>query len=487
MLPGLARLGIPIPLGGTSNHFRTRQLRAVDGWDAFNVTEDADLGVRLARQGLRVVPLDSTTFEEATARVKDWLGQRSRWLKGYMHTALVYLRHPQEFAYAVGFWRFFGFVLFVGGAVATALLAPLAWMLFGIFLLSGSEWLLGPYGGIVSATSFITGNAILVALGLIAPLKRRWWKLLPVGLLVPLYWLLISVASYRAADELVRKPHWWNKTRHHGFADDVRPKRRPGPRMSLVRAGGAVAAGLALLLFLALGAHANPWLKEKGDGEFISSTMVTRQQAGLAAGASANAFSDLHLEYGAHEKAPLVVDTGLQQYALGGQAQTVFDTAWAGARVPLRRWDNSLFSAEAVGGISGIRDSPLPGGPLSLDGTGEARLMFGEGFEILDRHAFAGVEAGWRWRGGPPADELVLDTVAGIAPWRSALLMLQSFAISGTGDARGAYRRYDLLKLQLTLAQQVTEHWWLQAGAISTVAGADSGEAGGIIALWWRF
>jgi hypothetical protein len=359
-------------------------------------------------------------------------------------------------------------------------------MLFGVFLLSGSGWLLGPYGVVVSATSFILGNAVLVVLGLVAPVKRRWWALIPAGLLVPVYWLLISIASYRAAEELHREPHRWTKTRH-GFADGIILRRQTRPRLSLLRAGGVAAAGVLLLLFLTLGAHANPWLKEQGAGEFISSTTVTRQQAGLAAGASANAFSDLHLEYGADEKATLVADASVQQYALGGQAQTVFDTAWLGTRVALRRWDNSLVSVEAVGGVSGIRNNPLPGAPLSLDGTGEARLMFGEGFEVLDRHAFAGIEAGWRWSGGPPADELVLDTVAGVAPWESALLMLQSFAISGTGDARGAYRRYDLVKLQLTLAQRIAEHWWVQAGGIATVAGADSGEAGAVVALWWRF
>ena len=113
--------------------------------------------------------------------------------------------------------------------------------------------------------------------------------------------------------------------------------------------------------------------------------------------------------------------------------------------------------------------------------------MFGEGFDVLNRHAFAGIEGGWRWRGGPPADEFVLDTIVGIAPWQSALLMLQSFAIVGAGPARGAYRRYDLVKLQLSLAQQLTPRWWLQAGIIGAVAGTDAGDAGAVVALWVRF
>jgi hypothetical protein len=243
----------------------------------------------------------------------------------------------------------------------------------------------------------------------------------------------------------------------------------------------------ALLWPIASVACANPWLKDEGVGEFISSATVTRQQAGLAAGASANAFSSLHLEYGAGPRATLIADSGFQQYALGGQTRTVFDTAWLGGRFALNRWDNSVLSMEAAGGVSGIRDNPLPGAPLSLDGTAVTRLMFGEGFEVLNRHGFAGIEGGWRWRPGPPADEFLLDTVLGIEPWESALLMLQSFSISGLGPARGAYRRYDLVKLQLSLAQRLTPHWWLQAGAIASVAGTDSGEAGAIVALWWRF
>jgi hypothetical protein len=261
------------------------------------------------------------------------------------------------------------------------------------------------------------------------------------------------------------------------------------PGVETVRAAFArLALALGALIWpLAGAAWANPWLKEAGAGEFISSAAITRQSAGLAGGASANAFSGLHLEYGAGRRATLIADTGFQQYASGGQTRSVFDTAWAGARFALYRWDNSLLSFEAGGGISGIRDNPLPGAPLSIDGTGQARLMFGEGFEVLGRHAFAGIEGGWRWRAGPPADELLLDTVLGIAPWESALLMLQSFSISSLGQARGAYRRYDLVKLQLSLAQRLSPHWWVQAGALASVAGADSGEAGAVFALWWRF
>jgi len=243
----------------------------------------------------------------------------------------------------------------------------------------------------------------------------------------------------------------------------------------------------AFLLSATHPASANPWLKEKGEGEFISNATISRQESGLASGAQTSASSDLHLEFGALPSATVVADTSVHQYEAAGQSLSTFDTASLGVRANVRRWDNSVLSSEVHLGISEVRDSFLPGSPVALDGTGEARLMFGEGFDVLRRHAFAGVEAGWRWRAGPPADEALLDAILGIDPWQSALLMLQSFAVASTGPASGAYRRYGLVKLQLTLAQRVSPRWWIQAGLIETVAGKDAGEAGAVLPLWMRF
>ncbi|HXO72110.1 MAG TPA: glycosyltransferase family 2 protein, partial [Bradyrhizobium sp.] len=123
-LPGLAAMRMPLPLGGSSNHFRTAVLREVGGWDAWNVTEDADLGFRLARFGYRSVTFDSTTSEEAPIRFKAWLGQRSRWMKGWMLTWRVHMREPRRL------WRearprgFFTLNIIVGGNILTALAYP---------------------------------------------------------------------------------------------------------------------------------------------------------------------------------------------------------------------------------------------------------------------------------------------------------------------------------------------------------------------------
>ncbi len=217
LLPGLARLGVPIPLGGTSNHFPTQVLRDAGGWDAFNVTEDADLGIRLSRRGLCTVPLDSTTYEEAVPKLRGWIRQRSRWLKGYMQTTLVHLRRPTRFAKAAGLGPFAGFVLFVGGAAVTNLLGPVVWALALLLAFGESETLLGPYGAQVAATSYfslIAGNGLLTLLAMLAPLKRGWWHLAPYGATVFFYWFLISVAAYKALWQLASCPFYWEKTDH---------------------------------------------------------------------------------------------------------------------------------------------------------------------------------------------------------------------------------------------------------------------------------
>ena len=124
LLPALDRLRLPIPLGGTSNHFRVAALKWLMAWDPFNVTEDADLGTRLARSGYRCQVLSSTTFEEAPVRFASWLRQRTRWIKGYMQTWLVHMRQPAKLWRELGPAGFLGFQVMVGGTVLSALVHP---------------------------------------------------------------------------------------------------------------------------------------------------------------------------------------------------------------------------------------------------------------------------------------------------------------------------------------------------------------------------
>ncbi len=141
MLPGLQRSGLSLPLGGTSNHFRTEVLRALGGWDAFNVTEDCDLGLRISQYGLKTAVLDSTTYEEATSRAKTWLFQRSRWIKGYMQTYLVHMRHPLRMLLRGQLRKFFSLQLVVGVWTFVLLINPVMWALTLIYLLLRPETL----------------------------------------------------------------------------------------------------------------------------------------------------------------------------------------------------------------------------------------------------------------------------------------------------------------------------------------------------------
>src|SRR5579872_6300313 len=147
--PGLAELRAPIALGGTSNHFRTDVLRRVGGWDAWNVAEDADLGLRLARFGVRVATFDSDTYEEAPTVFAQWLGQRRRWQKGWLQNALVHSRNPARVLRELGAARTVATVELIGGGVLGGFFGPLLtaialWrVLFGDLLrpTSLSQWI----------------------------------------------------------------------------------------------------------------------------------------------------------------------------------------------------------------------------------------------------------------------------------------------------------------------------------------------------------
>ena len=220
ILPGLQLAKFSLPLGGTSNHFRTAALRALGGWDAYNVTEDCDLGLRLKRYGMNTVILDSTTLEEANSQVKNWIRQRSRWIKGYMQTYLVHMRHPLEDFQKGRLYDLFSFQVLIGSGTGVMFLNPLMWVLLGIYIVFGPSvvniyHVLFP-GPILYLSAFclIFGNLFYVYLYLLACAKRKQYHLLPWTLFIPFYWLLMSVAALYALFELLVKPHYWQKTVH---------------------------------------------------------------------------------------------------------------------------------------------------------------------------------------------------------------------------------------------------------------------------------
>jgi cellulose synthase/poly-beta-1,6-N-acetylglucosamine synthase-like glycosyltransferase len=221
LLPGLVGKRAFTPLGGTSNHFRIRALRRLGGWDPFNVTEDCDLGVRIARSGLDVALLDSTTWEEAVTRIRPWIRQRSRWVKGYFQTYLVHMRHPVRLWCEMGPRAFIGFQLLVGGSSLVLLLNPLMWLLTLTYMLSsatplgaGIRSLFPPMIYYPSLLSLVVGNFLFFYSGLYACLRQGFVGLTRYALLNPIYWILMSVGAWVGFLDLLRHPHYWAKTEH---------------------------------------------------------------------------------------------------------------------------------------------------------------------------------------------------------------------------------------------------------------------------------
>jgi cellulose synthase/poly-beta-1,6-N-acetylglucosamine synthase-like glycosyltransferase len=220
VLTGLQSIQGPIPLGGTSNHFRAEHLHIIEGWDAFNVTEDCDLGIRLVKQGYKTAIVDSTTLEEANSSFPNWFRQRSRWIKGYIQTYFVHMRKPQELFKN---WRephILTFQLVVGGKVMSLFINPILWIITIVYFWQRAvvapyvEPLFPPLVYYLAVVSLIFGNFFYLYYYMIGCAKRGYDDLLKYVFFVPLYWLTMSAAAWKAVYEIFRKPHFWQKTVH---------------------------------------------------------------------------------------------------------------------------------------------------------------------------------------------------------------------------------------------------------------------------------
>ncbi len=217
MLPGLVQQKAPIPLGGTSNHFKTDILRELGGWDPFNVTEDADLGIRLYRHGYRTVVLDSVTLEEANSDAINWIKQRSRWYKGYLQTWLVHTRNPIAMIREVGLGPFLRFNLFVGGTPLLALLNPVFWSLTLMWFVAELPFiqrLFPTWLYFAGLTCLVLGNFAFVYSNVVAARTAGIPQLVSRAVLSPAYWMLMSIAAFKALLQLVVAPSFWEKTTH---------------------------------------------------------------------------------------------------------------------------------------------------------------------------------------------------------------------------------------------------------------------------------
>lgn len=226
LLPGLAHTvvaasGAFVPLGGTSNHFRVSVLRRVGGWDPYNVTEDCDLGVRLGREGLRVGMLDSITWEEAVTAVRPWVRQRSRWIKGYLQTYMVHMRHPARLWRQLGLHGGIDFHMLVGGSSLVLLINPLMWGLMVVYIAGAGtpvdafiETLFPPLLYYPSLLCLTAGNFIFFYINAYVCVRHDYIALTRYALLTPFYWLLLSMGAWAGLLSLVRNPYYWAKTEH---------------------------------------------------------------------------------------------------------------------------------------------------------------------------------------------------------------------------------------------------------------------------------
>lgn len=220
VLPGLQSINAPIPLGGTSNHFRLKDIKALKGWDAFNVTEDCDLGIRLAEEGYRTAIMDSTTYEEANSNLGSWLKQRSRWIKGYIQTYFVHMRSPKHLAREGRRHHLPVFHLVVGGKIMSIFINPLMWVITASYFLFRAE--VGTFIEsffptpvlYIGVTAFVLGNFLYFYYYMIGCAKRGYDELIKYVFFVPFYWLGMSIAAWKALYEIIVDPHYWAKTMH---------------------------------------------------------------------------------------------------------------------------------------------------------------------------------------------------------------------------------------------------------------------------------
>ena len=229
-LPAMSRLGLPFPLGGTSNHFRMEALRAVDGWDAWNVTEDADLGLALWRDGWRLDVSRLPTLETAPATLHDWLPQRTRWLKGFLQTWGVHTRDP----HGLGWRGSVALVMSIGAPLASA--ATHAVSLAAVTAVVMVALVAGlPPAAPLTAIGVMGLGVISAWINGAIGSRRAGARFGPFEIATsPGLWALLSLAMGHAIWRLLREPFAWDKTRHE---PDVPDEPRPVDELSALEAG----------------------------------------------------------------------------------------------------------------------------------------------------------------------------------------------------------------------------------------------------------
>lgn len=210
---GLLRMGLPVPLGGAGSHFDVKKLKNIGGWDSYNVSADADLGMRAAAAGYKTGLIDSITWEEAAPKFKQWLKQLSRQAKGRLQTFFVHSRRPSRLIKNAGFFPWLGYMALTGGMPLVNLLNPVMWLLLGFSVLADITGFFYVPSAIIYITAFniIAGNFVLTYIAILGAKNSR---LIIPAFLTPVYWMMQSLAAYKGLWQLFTKPHYWEKAQH---------------------------------------------------------------------------------------------------------------------------------------------------------------------------------------------------------------------------------------------------------------------------------
>lgn len=221
LLPGLMSTESPIPLGGTSNHLKHPVLDKIGAWDPHNVTEDADLGLRISASGYHTAVVDSVTLEEANSDPINWIRQRSRWYKGYLQTWLVHMRRPLALVRTIGVRNFIRFNLVLAGTPIVAVLNLGFWLITAMWFLGQPELIGAVFPAFIyfpALIALVFGNFATLYMNMIALREDDRSDLLGAALTVPLFWLMMSIAAAKGTYQLIRNPSYWEKT-FHGLSE----------------------------------------------------------------------------------------------------------------------------------------------------------------------------------------------------------------------------------------------------------------------------
>ncbi len=218
-MPGLIESKFPVPISGHSTYFRKEVIEHVGAWDAYNVAEDCDIGIRIFRKGFGSgMMLDSHTWEQSTTTIPTWVRQRTRWIQGFIQTSMVQLRYPLLLKKELKTWRnFAAFMFLVPGNVILNMLNILQWIMFIIWQTTHAPFLQTAYSGIVlylATTCFLLGNFLFMFFSMYGLYKRNHFRIVPWAFLSFVYWIMLGIATFRSSLHLFLHPHKWDKTKH---------------------------------------------------------------------------------------------------------------------------------------------------------------------------------------------------------------------------------------------------------------------------------